>query len=74
MMYVQCEMRKGNQIDVSWIEEKFAIVGKVIKRKTDQETEWNEGWVVTATYSRMSEEHVKKARDLYKHHRKGTDI
>lgn len=73
MMYVQCELRKENVIDISWIEEKFAQVGKSVRRKNEQD-EWENGWVVTETYGTVNEEHLKKMRDLHKHHRKGTDI
>jgi len=73
MMYVQCEMKRGYAVDVTWIEEKFAKVGNVVKRKNDQDN-WEDGWVVTATYHKISEQHVKKLRDLHKNHRKGTDI
>lgn len=73
MMYVQCEIRKGSYVDVTWMEEKFAIVGNTVRRKNEHE-EWEDGWTVTATYGKTSEEHVKKMRDLHKHHRKATDI
>jgi len=73
MYYVQCQMKKENYVDVSWIEEKFAVVGKQVKRKTEDE-KWDEGWVITATYTKVNEEHIKKIKDLYRHHRKGTDI
>lgn len=78
MMYVQCEMRKllavGYLYDVSWIEEKFAVVGKKVKRKTHNDEEWNDGWIIAKTYGKISEEQAKFLRDLHKHHRKGTDI
>lgn len=74
MNYVQCQLRKGNKIDVSWIEEKFAVVGKQIKRKNESTDSWDDGWIVDKTFGKVNEEHVKKMRDLYKHHRKGTDI
>lgn len=78
MMYVQCNMKKkvenGFLVDTSWIEEKFAVVGKKIKRKTEHDDDWNDGWVITETFGKVSEEQAKQMRDLYKHHRKGTDI
>ena len=78
MMYVQCKMKKqlefGYLIDTSWIEEKFAVVGKTVKRKTDNDDEWNEGWVITETYGQISEKEAKFLRDLHKHHRKATDV
>lgn len=35
---------------------------------------WDDGWIVTETYGKATEKQVKMQRDLYKHHRKGTDI
>ena len=73
MMYVQCELRRGNVIDVSWIEEKFAILQNKIRRKNEEDV-WEDGWIVTAIFGKVSETHIKKMKDLYKHHRKGTDV
>lgn len=74
MRYVQCELQKGNKIDTSWIEERFAVIGKFVRMKKLDTDEWDEGWVVMKTYGSVSEEQAKHMRDLYKHHRKATDI
>lgn len=73
MNYVQCELRKGYKVDTTWIEEKYAVVGKEVKRKSGDE-EWDLGWVVTKTYGKVTEEVAKHMRDLHKYHRKATDI
>ena len=73
MRYVQCELRKGAYIDNSWVEEKFAVVGKKVRIKREDET-WSDGWVVSKTFGSVTEEQAKTMKDLYKHHRKGTDI
>jgi hypothetical protein len=70
MMYVQCKLiSTTNLIDTRWIPEKLAKVGKYIEVKADKSL-----WKVEATYGKLSEAQVIEARDLHKHHRKGTDI
>jgi len=69
MMYVQCSLVSGSLIDVRWIPEKLAKVGKSIVVK-DTKVEWR----VEAIYSKTDEKSVITMRDLHKHHRKGTDI
>lgn len=58
---------------VSWIPEKYAKIGKILKLKDDNE--WSNGWVVESVSSerRSSKEQREKSRG-YKHHRKITDI
>lgn len=73
MMYVQCELRKNNFVDVSWIEEKFAVSGKKVRRKNENEV-WEDGWIVTNTYGKITSEQAKQMKELYKNHRKGTDV
>lgn len=73
MMYVQCTLQKENKIDTSWVEEKFAVVGKKVRVKNESEV-WEDGWIVTETYGKITAEQAKQMKDLYKHHRKGTDI
>lgn len=43
--YRQCSLRKGNVQQISYIPEKFAIVGKILKLKQDDDT-WEDGWEV----------------------------
>lgn len=73
MMYVQCKLVKGNKSDVSWVEEKFAVIGRKVRVKNESEV-WEDGWVVEETYGKITAEQAKLMKDLYKHHRKGTDI
>lgn len=69
MFYVQCRLVSESFIDVRWIPEKLAKVGKsIIVKKTGRE------WFVKETYGRASEKEVIEMRDVHKHHRKGTDI
>lgn len=67
-MYCQCVLRKGDNIQVSWIPEKFAEVGRVLRLKEDN------GWVVQRVDSKMPENMMVYMRDEYRHHRKVTDI
>ena len=57
---------------VSWIAEKFAVEGKTLDFK--QNGTWDRGWKVEKTYGRQSAEDAIANSQLYKSHRKGTDI
>jgi hypothetical protein len=52
--YRQCVLRKGNATTTSWIPEKFAEVGKVLKLKGDDES-WDDDWVVHSVHARLPE-------------------
>ena len=70
-MYKQCLLKKrtGNVqiLDVCWIPEEFAIVGKVLKFWKDRESnedgtygKWDDGWVVIKVYGIRSEKDLIK--------------
>lgn len=42
--YRQCVLRRGSIEQTSWISEKFAVIGKMIKFKIGDG--WDDGWVV----------------------------
>lgn len=44
-MYQQCRLRRGNTYTVSWIPAQFAVVGKVLKLKDNNDV-WVDGWIV----------------------------
>jgi hypothetical protein len=72
---VKLEKQSGNGVfvDTIFIPEKYAIQDSYIERKIDGN--WDNGWKVVAVYEGLkSEEQVMADRDLYKSHRKGTDI
>lgn len=63
---------EGKKVMTSWIPEKFAEVGKILKLKEGDE--WVDGWEVFKIGSRMESKTVNENSQLYKKHRKGTDI
>lgn len=73
MMYIQVDLQKGNMKDTAWIEDKKIEVGKVVEIKREDGVT-DPGWLVTATYGRMTREEMLVKRDSYKNHRKATDI
>lgn len=73
MMYVQCKLRKENAVDVAWIEDKKIEVGKIVEIKRPDGT-FDPGWHIEATYGRVDKEQMLVARDVWKDHRKVTDI
>ena len=69
--YSQCKLKRGNTETVCWIPEKYAIIGKVVKLKGLDE-EWEEGWVVEQSYSRVLEENLPDSHKEIKAHKKRT--
>ena len=75
--YRQCKFEvpteTGKKLDVAWIPEKFAKVGKKIyigeKRPNPEEI-----WVVTHVFDRKSESWLVERQMDYKHQRKMSDI
>lgn len=53
MNYRQCLLQKGTKGKITWIPEKFAKKGKVIKLKDEN------GWIVKEVWGRDTEENVK---------------
>lgn len=73
MMYIQVDLQKGNAKDTAWIEDKKIEVGKVVEIKREDGVT-DPGWLVTATYSRMTRDQMLLNRDAHKHQRKASDI
>ncbi len=71
MKYAQCTLTRKNQIQVSFIPEKFAIKGKTLKLKNDQD-EWENGWVVDSIGEFRDEDSVPDVHNSIKEHRKRT--
>jgi hypothetical protein len=72
----QCTLKRATawhtSEQVSWIPEKFAKVGKVVKLKEDGE--WEDGWVVVHVGARKESHEVHAASHGHTKHRKRTDI
>lgn len=68
MYYKQCKLIKGTTSQTAWIPEKFAVVGKFLKIKSD------DGWQVMSIGGRLSEEYVKEHERNYLTQRRASDI
>jgi len=53
MNYKQCKLKKGNTCRVTWLPDKFAKKGKLLRLKDD------DGWVVQEVWATESEANVK---------------
>lgn len=74
--YRQCHMAKkheqGEWRQTSWIPEKFAAVGKVLKLK-DSDGQWDDGWIVqTVSQTRLADDMLPDYHSEIKGHRKTT--
>jgi hypothetical protein len=76
-MFQQVKLEKksdnGVYVDTIFIPQDYAVKDSYIERKINGT--WNNGWKVVEVYEGLkSQEQVTADRDLYKSHRKGTDI
>lgn len=76
--FVQCLLYKdsplgGFLLTVSWLPEKFAHVGKVLKLENDDKT-WSNGWRVMKLYSRHESDFVLEHERDFARQRKASDI
>ena len=74
----QCKLVKpsegGTMHSITWLPEKFCALGKYVKLKNDDGS-WTDGWKVEEVYpSRRTLDEANIASDVYRHHRKATDI
>ena len=71
--YFQCSLKKGRGTIVSFIPQKFAILGKIVKLKVNDK--WTNGWRVEAVSAiSMNEEDLGKIEKQHRVHRKASDI
>ena len=66
--HVQCKMRKGDTFQTAWIPSKFAVHGKILKLHDDN------GWEVIEVNRSTDSKNIPIIRDIYRQHRKVTDI
>ncbi len=71
--YRQCKLQKDNRIQTSYIPHEFAIKGDTLKLKNDA-GEWEDGWVVKEAYSKVESQYVEAYENVWRKHRKVTDI
>lgn len=71
MKYKQCVLINGTLNTVSWIPEKFAKKGHMIKLKNGEQ--WVNGWIVESVGSEsIDEKHLPDSHAAVKSHRKST--
>ena len=68
-LYSQCTLQKNNIVQISWIPERFAKVGKILKLKSENDI-WDNGWVVT--FVGNTDEHIDSPQVAIREHRKRT--
>ncbi len=51
MLYTQCELRKDNRVDVAWIPDIYATVGKCLVIQDE------DGWIVTSVFENSTSEY-----------------
>jgi hypothetical protein len=75
MKYRQCKLCKveehGISIRVSYIPEKYAVIGKTIRLKEDDDT-WTDGWRVDSAGEPIDEKHLPDSHAEIKAHRRAT--
>jgi hypothetical protein len=69
--YRQCALRNGNRTTLSWIPERFAVPGKVLRLQR-HDGAWDHGWVVEAAYSRCAEDQLLDPHRAIRRHRRNT--
>jgi hypothetical protein len=76
----QCTMERktsegGRSVLTSWIPDKFAFKGRVLKLKDRATGHWKDGWVVVSVnpHKKLQKEITERSQD-YKNTRKASDI
>jgi hypothetical protein len=65
IFYRQCQLTRRNQRQTTWLPERFAIPGSVLKLKDNGE--WSDGWEVTwASASKIAERLLPDTHKLLK--------
>jgi len=65
-------MVNGNSAQTSWIPEKYAHNGRILRLKANHV--WSDGWVVVRVGIRLPEEYVREYSSDYRHQREASDI
>jgi hypothetical protein len=50
--YRQCVLRRGDATKVSWLPDRYAIVGEVLKLR-DSSSQWSDGWHVVEVHGEL---------------------
>lgn len=76
---VQCRLRKqkptpesGFSYQVTWLPEKFATVGRIVKLKKGEQ--WDDGWEVINVWQRLSAKEIRERSRYHLTQRRASDI
>lgn len=83
--HIQCKLRKkykhldGPSIveafQVSWLPEKYAVLGKYVRLRTeDEENPWEDGWEVIELGNKLPTKYVLERSGDFRKQRKASDI
>lgn len=70
MNYSQCKLQKDDLVQVSWIPNRFALVGKPVRLRDDGV--WVDGWIVVEVWQTISEDQLPDSHDERKAHKRAT--
>ena len=70
MIYKQCVIQKDTTKTTTWIPEKYAHKGKILKLKDNGV--WEDGWAVVSVGSALDEKYLSDSHKDIKLHRKRT--
>jgi hypothetical protein len=69
--YNQCKLVKENTHQVTWLPEKYAVVGESVKLK-QKDGSWSDGWLVVSAGARQPHDEMMNFNKAIKEHRKRT--
>ena len=68
--YRQCRLLRGYTYLVTWIPEKYAVLGRALRIKDDDR--WADGWIVQDVWQRIPENEISHPPRLIRRHRDAT--
>jgi hypothetical protein len=71
-IYTQCLLKKNNQFQTAWIEQKYANLNKILKIRINGI--WDNNWIVITSYSSLNDYDSNIQNQQYKHTREVSDI
>ena len=73
-MYQQCELKRGSEELITWLDTKKLRIGSVISL-VEEDKSLSEPWTVYDMYEvEKTKEDIQKMARIWRDHRKGTDI
>lgn len=66
----QCQLQKGDLIQISWIPEFFAVIGAPLRLRDDGV--WVDGWIVREVWQRLPEDQLPDSHAERAAHKRAT--